>query len=80
MRTTIAWAARLLIPRSRRDRVGLAGGGEVDVELYGAAIRIEPASGTQLQEKDGLLVIPTTGQPIEASLVLELIDGDQHRR
>ena len=46
MRTTIDKAGRLVIPRPLRDRVGLAGGGEVELELDGAAIRIEPVGGS----------------------------------
>jgi hypothetical protein len=63
-----------------RDRIGLAGGGEVEIELDGAAIRIEPVAGTELREDDGLLVIPATGNPIDDALVRDLIDGDRHGR
>ena len=53
MRTTIDKAGRLVIPRPLRDRIGLAGGGEVEVELDGAAIRIQPVSGSGLREDAG---------------------------
>ena len=78
MKTTIDRAGRLVIPRSLRDRIGLAGGGEVEIELDGAAIRIEPVPGTELRVEGGLLVIPTTGAPIDDTLVRELIDADRH--
>jgi AbrB family looped-hinge helix DNA binding protein len=78
MRTTIDRAGRLVIPRPLRDRVGLGGGGEVELELDGAAIRIEPVSGIGLREEDGLLVIPTSGAPLRAAAVRELIDADRH--
>jgi AbrB family looped-hinge helix DNA binding protein len=78
MRTTIDRAGRLVIPRPLRDRVGLAGGGEVELQLDGAAIRIEPVSGIGLREEDGLLVIPTTGAPLSAAVVRELIDAERH--
>jgi len=80
MRTTIDKAGRLVIPRSLRNRIGLAAGGEVQIELDGAAIRIEPVTGTELREDGGLLIIPTTGMPIDDTLVKELIDADRHGR
>jgi len=80
MRTTIDKAGRLVIPRSLRNRIGLAGGGEVEIELDGAALRIEPVAGTELREDGGLLFIPTTGASIDDALVRELIDGDRHGR
>ena len=80
MRTTIDKAGRLVIPRSLRNRIGLAGGGAVELELDGAAIRIEPVAGRDLREDGGLLFIPATGTPIDNSLVRELIDTDRHGR
>lgn len=80
MRTTIDRAGRVVIPRSLRSRIGLAGGGEVEIELDGAAIRIEPVAGAEIREHGGLLVIPTTGTPIDDTLVRELIDADRHGR
>lgn len=80
MRTTIDRAGRLVIPRVLRDRIGLAGGGEVEVELDGGAIRIEPVSGRSLREQDGLLVIPATGAALSGAAVRELIDADRHGR
>ncbi|MBI2777739.1 MAG: hypothetical protein HYX57_10830 [Chloroflexi bacterium] len=44
MKTTIDKAGRLVIPRLLRDRIGLGGGGEVELELDGAAIRQRPRS------------------------------------
>ena len=80
MRTTIDTAGRLVIPRSLRDRIGLAGGGEVELELDGAAVRIKPVGGNALREKDGLLVIPAAGTPLTGAAVRELIDADRHGR
>jgi AbrB family looped-hinge helix DNA binding protein len=80
MRATIDKAGRLVIPRSLRDRIGLAGGGEVELELDGAAVRIEPISGSDLREEAGLLVIPASGVPISKAAVRELIDADRHGR
>ncbi len=80
MRTTIDKAGRLVIPRSLRDRIGLAGGGEVEIALDGAAVRIEPVSGSGLREDGGLLVIPAAGKPITSAAVRELIDAERHGR
>jgi bifunctional DNA-binding transcriptional regulator/antitoxin component of YhaV-PrlF toxin-antitoxin module len=67
-----------VIPRPLRSRIGLAEGGEVELKLDGAAVWIEPVSGPDLRDVDGLLVIPATGVPITGDAVLELIDADQH--
>ena len=80
MRTTIDKAGRLVIPRSLRDRIGLGGGGEVELALDGAAVRVEPVAGSQIREDGGLLVIPATGMPITGAAVRELIDADRHGR
>ncbi len=80
VRTTIDKAGRLVIPRSLRDRIGLAGGGEVELELDGAAVRIAPVPGGGLREEAGLLLIPAAGTPITGSTVRELIDADRHGR
>ena len=80
MRTTIDRAGRLVIPRVLRDRIGLAAGGEVEMELDGAAIRIEPVAGTELREDGDLLFIPATGAPINDTLIRDLIDADRHGR
>lgn len=73
-------AGRLVIPRSIRDRIGLAHGGDVDLELDGAAVRIRPVSGVELREDAGLLVIPATGTALTSATVRELMDADRHGR
>lgn len=70
-------AGRLVIPRVLRNRIGLTGGGEVEIEVDGAAIRIEPVVGGELREDSGLLLIPATGISIDDTLVRELIDVDR---
>jgi AbrB family looped-hinge helix DNA binding protein len=80
MRTTIDKAGRLVIPRALRDRIGLAEGGEVELEVDGAAVRIAPLAGSDLLEEAGLLVIPASGEPITNAAVRELIDADRHGR
>ena len=80
MRTTIDKAGRVVIPRAMRERVGLSGGGDVNLELDGAAIRIEPVAGDDLREKDGLLVVPATGTAFDDAMVRDLIDADRYGR
>ncbi len=80
MRTTIDKAGRLVIPRSMRDRIGLGGGGIVELELDGAGVRIQPVPGSALRDDGGLLLIPSAGTPITTTLVRELIDADRHGR
>jgi AbrB family looped-hinge helix DNA binding protein len=81
MRTTIDKAGRLVIPREIRRQVGLAGGDEVDVEVDGAGIHIEPVAGSELVEKDGLLIIRgSPGSRLTDAMVRELIDADRYRR
>ncbi len=80
MKTTMDKAGRLVIPRAFRDRIGLINGGEVEVELDGAGIRIEPVVGGDLREDGGLLFIPRVGQPIADSAVTDLLDADRHAR
>ena len=79
MKTTVDKAGRLVIPRELRNRVGLAGGGEVEMELDGAAIRIEPVAGAELVEEEGFLVVPGTGSTFGRETVRGLIDADRHR-
>jgi AbrB family looped-hinge helix DNA binding protein len=80
MRTTIDRAGRLVIPRRLRDGIGLGDGGEVELELDGAEVRVRPIVGTELVEEAGFLVIPRTGRPIDDTFVRELIDADRDRR
>lgn len=80
MKTTMDKAGRLVIPRPLRDRIGLAGGGEVEIELDGASLRIAPVAGAELREDGGLLVIPAAGQPLTMADVRGLVDADRHGR
>jgi AbrB family looped-hinge helix DNA binding protein len=78
MRTTIDKAGRLVIPRTMRERIGLSGGGVVELELDGAGVRIQAVPGTAWREAGDLLLIPAAGTPISTDLVRELIDADRH--
>jgi hypothetical protein len=63
-----------------RERIGLLGGGDVELEIEGAAIRVKPVRGTQVRESGGFLVIPATGRSIDDRVVRELIDADRYER
>ena len=76
MRSTIDKAGRLVIPKALRDSLGLAPG-EVEVTPDGAGLHIEPVADDQLQDEDGLLVIPPGGAVVGDDLVRTLRDADQ---
>lgn len=77
MKTTIDKSGRLVIPSGMRTQVGLADGGEVEVEVLGAAIIIEPVGGDDLQNEGVFVVIPSTGQPVSDADVREQRLADQ---
>ena len=70
----------MVIPRPLRERVGLSGAGDVDLEVDGAGIRIEAVVGDDVRRKNGLLVIPATGSTVDDAMVRDLIDADRHGR
>ena len=78
MQATIDKAGRLVIPRPLRDRIGLAAGGTVEIELEGAGLRIQPVPGSELREEQGMWVIPRTGASIDDEVIQGLIDADRH--
>ncbi len=80
MKAAIDKAGRLVIPSVLRNRIGLARGGDVEIEIDGAAIRIMPLTGTELRDAGDLLFIPSTGTSIDDALVRELIDGERYGR
>ena len=76
MRATIDGAGRLVIPKALRDSLGLAPG-EVEVTPDGAGLHIEPLANDDLEDEDGLLVIPAADVTIGDDLVRTLRDADQ---
>jgi hypothetical protein len=51
--------------------------GEVEVTPDGAGLHIEPLADDQLQDEDGLLVIPNADSTISDDLVRTLRDANQ---
>jgi AbrB family looped-hinge helix DNA binding protein len=76
MRATIDKAGRLVIPKSLRERVGLRPG-IVDVVADATGIHVEPLASEGLEERGGLLVIPSSGTIVDDDLVRSLRDVDQ---
>ncbi|MBW3640486.1 MAG: AbrB/MazE/SpoVT family DNA-binding domain-containing protein [Actinobacteria bacterium] len=77
MRTTIDKAGRLVIPKELREGVGLRGGGEVEISLDGAALRVEPVASDRLVERSGRLVVAAADAPFGDEDVQRLRDADQ---
>ncbi|MCY4635630.1 MAG: AbrB/MazE/SpoVT family DNA-binding domain-containing protein [Acidobacteria bacterium] len=57
MQTTIDTAGRVVIPKSMRDSLGLAGGRTIEIRERQGVIEIEPAATPmRLEERNGHLV------------------------
>lgn len=76
MRITMDKAGRIVIPASLRERVGLIPG-PVDLILDGNGIRIEIDAPDNLIEKDGRLVIASSGAALTPDDIRELRLADQ---
>jgi AbrB family looped-hinge helix DNA binding protein len=76
MRGTIDRAGRVVIPKPMRDLIGLRPG-QVELIADGSGVRIEPLAQNELVERNGRLVIPPAGTPIDDDLVRTLRDAGQ---
>lgn len=76
MRTTIDKAGRLVVPKTLREQAGIAAG-EIEISLDGAAIRIESISADELDESNGLLLLPAGGEDLDEEDIRELRLADQ---
>jgi len=77
MRTTMDTAGRLVVPLALRSQVGLVAGGEVEIEVDGGIVRIEPVAGQGFIEEGGRLVIPPAGIALDDAAVRGMRDLDQ---
>ena len=77
MKTTMDKAGRVVVPRALRGQVGLIDGGEVELEVEGGVIRIEPLVGHEVVEEQGLLVIPGAGLRLDDDTVRSMRHADQ---
>lgn len=77
MRTNRDRAGRLPVALPLRGQVGLRSGREVEIEVDGAGIRVEPAAGLVFAEERGLLVISSFGLSPGDAAVRELRDIHQ---
>ena len=79
MRTTIDRLGRLVIPKTIRDELGLAGGGEVDITLRNGRVELEPVlPDMSLVERDGFLAAELDADdqpPLEVGQVRDLLDS-----
>ena len=76
MKATMDKAGRIVIPATLRERVGLVPG-PVDLVLDGNGIRIEIEAPDNLVEKDGRLVVRSSGTTLTPDDVRELRLADQ---
>ena len=65
-----------MIPKPLRDRLGLRPG-VVNVTADGSGLRVEPLAAESLDEREGRLVIPASGDVIDDDTVRSLRDADQ---
>lgn len=80
MKVNVDKVGRMVIPRPLRERIGLTGGGTVEIDIEGTGLRVRPVAGEQLREEGDLLIIPRTGASIDDTFVQDLIDADRYRR
>ena len=80
MRATIDAAGRLVIPKPLREGIGLAEGGEIEIELTDGTLVIAPPTvRKRVEERDGRAVIvadeDTDIPPLGDDVVRDVLDG-----
>jgi AbrB family looped-hinge helix DNA binding protein len=78
MRATIDGAGRMVVPKSLREAIGLADGGEVEIELVdGALVVAPPTVRKRLEDRDGraTIVADEALPPLTDRLVRDVIEG-----
>lgn len=66
----------MVIPKPLRDLVGIRSG-EVEVTADGAGLRVEAIPGDDVEDVGGRLVIPASGERLDADQVRSLRHADQ---
>lgn len=83
MRTTVDRSGRLVIPLAFRRLLGLAGGGEVELESTGDGLLIRRVAGAASvgTDEEGLPVVHLEGvQTVTNEEVLEALQADRDAR
>lgn len=76
MRVTMDKAGRIVVPKELRARVGLVPG-ELEIQVSGAGLHLEPLPGDGLVEREGRLVVSPAGSPLTDADVRALRDADR---
>jgi AbrB family looped-hinge helix DNA binding protein len=75
MEATVDSVGRIVVPKARRDALGLRAGSTVDISRYGAGLQVIPGGRTaRLVEESGVLVA-TGSATIDDDDVFGLIDS-----
>ncbi|MFM8894900.1 MAG: AbrB/MazE/SpoVT family DNA-binding domain-containing protein [Actinomycetales bacterium] len=74
MRTSIDVAGRIVVPKGLREQVGLTAG-IVNVHVEGNRIVIEPVVEDGFVERDGLMVVPASGEPLTDDVVRATLEA-----
>lgn len=76
MRVTMDKAGRVVVPKELRDRLGMRPG-ELEMQIAGAGLHLEAVAGDGLVEREGRLVVASTGDRLTDADVRALRDADR---